>query len=214
MSEKKARLPRITSPKGVAKYPWLSNCDTQYNTDGVYKINLLIPAAEAVELCATLDAAAEAAFVKAKTEAKTPAIAKLISMRKPYTSELDEAGEETGNIEFKFKMYAKVKMKDGSIKTMKPFIFDSKGVQMTVCPAVYGGSVCRVNFTPAPYYVAKDKEAGVSLRLNAVQIITLVTGGRGDAKSLGFGAEEGGFEASTIDTPGGDAPEGTGAAEY
>jgi hypothetical protein len=213
MAEKKARLPRITSPKGVAKYPWLKNPDTQFNTDGIYKINLLIPAAEAVELCKTLDVAADEAFVKAKTEAKSPAIAKLITRRAPYASELDDAGEETGNIEFKFKMNAKVKMKDGSYKTMKPFIFDSKGQQMQVCPNVYGGSVCRVNFCASPYYAASNKEAGVSLRMNAVQIVTLVSGGGGDAKSMGFNAEEGGFEADSFDG-GGASTEAGGAAEY
>jgi hypothetical protein len=213
MAEKRKQLPRITTPKGVAKYPWLSNPDTQFDADGVYKIDLIIPAGECTELCAALDAAADEAFELAKSKAKSPVIAKQIKRADPYTAALDDAGEDTGKILFRFKMKAKVTMKDGTVKTMKPFIFDAKGVQLAVCPAVYGGSVCKVNFSPSPYYAANNKQAGVSLRINAVQIIELVTGGARDAAGYGFGQEEGGFEQGTVENGGegsGTAAEGSG----
>jgi hypothetical protein len=195
---KKTRLPRLTTPKGVAKWPWLNKADTLFSADGVYKITLIIPAAECVELCTALDAAADAAFEAAKAKAKSPVIAKQIKRADPYGPALDDAGEDTGNIEFRFKMNAKVTYKDGTVKAMKPFIFDAKGVQLAVCPAVYGGSICKVNFSPAPYFAPNNKQAGVSLRINAVQIINLVTGGVADAKSMGFSAEEG-FDGAAFD---------------
>jgi hypothetical protein len=36
-----------TSPKGETVYPWLSQPDTQFNTDGVYKTKLLVDGEEA-----------------------------------------------------------------------------------------------------------------------------------------------------------------------
>jgi hypothetical protein len=205
MAEKKAKLPRFTTPKGIAKYPWLSRPDTQFNADGVYKVNLLIPADEARELCAALDSAADEAVVLARAAAKSPAIAKTIKRAEPYGPALDDQGEDTGNIEFKFKMNAKVTFKDGTIKPMKPFIYDAKQKQLLVCPNVYGGSVLKVNFSPAPYYAAVSKTAGVSLRINAVQIVELVTGGGGSASGFGFAEEADGFDGATIETPAGAA---------
>ena len=201
--EKKAKLARITTPKGIAKYPWLSRPDTQFNTDGVFKVNLLIPAAEAVGLCAVLDKAADDALALAKSQAKTPLQAKGMLRAAPYGPALDDAGEDTGNIEFKFKMNARVTFSDGKTRDMKPAFFDAKGLAMDECPNVYGGSVLRVNFSPAPYYAASSKQAGVSLRINAVQIVELVTGGGGSATGFGFAEEADGFDGTAGQSSGG-----------
>jgi hypothetical protein len=98
-------------------------------------------------------------------------------------------------------MNAKVTFKDGTVKPMKPFFYDAKQKQLLVCPNVYGGSVLKVNFSPAPYYAASSKSAGISLRINAIQIIELVTGGGGNASGFGFAEEADGFDGSTIETP-------------
>ena len=202
--EKKAKLARITTPKGIAKYPWLSRPDTQFNTDGVYKVNLLIPAAEAVGLCAVLDKAADDALASAKSQAKTPLQAKSMLRAAPYGPALDDAGEDTGNIAFKFKMNARVTFSDGKTRDMKPAIFDAKSKDpLEVCPNVYGGSILRVNFCPAPYYAASSKTAGVSLRMNAVQIVELVTGGGGSATGFGFAEEADGFDGTAGQSSGG-----------
>ena len=201
MADKKAKLARHTSPKGIAKYPWLSRPDTQFNADGVYKVNLLIPAAEASELCKALDKAADEAVAIAQAAAKSPAIAKTVKRAEPYGPALDDQGEDTGNIEFKFKMNAKVTFKDGTVKPMKPFFFDAKGKPLAICPNVYGGSGLKVNFSPAPYFAAASKTAGVSLRINAIQIIDLVTSGGGNASGFGFAEEADGFDGSTVETP-------------
>ena len=42
---------KLVTPKGVAKYPWLTKADTKFNPDGVYKTDLLISSEEA-EPCA------------------------------------------------------------------------------------------------------------------------------------------------------------------
>jgi hypothetical protein len=36
--------------KGTAQYPWLNKADTQFDAEGVYKTNLLVPQDQAKEL--------------------------------------------------------------------------------------------------------------------------------------------------------------------
>lgn len=185
------KVERVTTPKGVAKYPWLKKPDTRFNPNGVFQVKLIIEQNEAAPLCELLDARAQAAYDKAVEDAKTPQIKKAIKLNAPYAPEFDAEGNETGRVEFRFKTNATADIK-GETVNFAPKCFDAKGKEMPM-PNVYGGSEIKVNFTPAPYYNAATKTAGVSLRMNAVQVIKLVTGGGGDASSFGF-AEEEGFE--------------------
>ena len=57
---------------------------------------------------------------------------------------------------------------------------------------IWGGTEAKVAYQIIPYFVGSIG-AGVSLRLKAVQILSLVTG-EGNASSFGF-KEEQGFEA-------------------
>lgn len=190
MAEKKKNI-RLTTPKGVAKYPWLNKPDTKFNDKGIYKINLIIPKSECANLCAELDGLADQAYAAGLEEAK-PAAKKKIVKLDPYAPEFDAEGNETENIEFKFKMNASsLNKKTGEVRTHAPALFDAEGVRVDQDKiAVYGGSVCRVNFTPVPYYNAATNQSGISLRLNAVQIIELVTGG-GTAEGYGFDKQDG-----------------------
>lgn len=54
-----------------------------------------------------------------------------------------------------------------------------------------------VNFSPSGYFNGTNN--GVTLYLNAVQIINLVSGGNGDAKDYGFGEEDGYSIAPSMD---------------
>jgi hypothetical protein len=204
------KIDRITTPAGVAKYPWLSRPDVRFNPNGVFVVKLIIDQLEAKDLCAKLDDIAQASYDKAVEDAKTPQLKKTIKLKAPYSPEFDSEGNETGNVEFKFKTNATAMVK-GKLTTFDPpSAFDSQGKKFPM-PNVYGGSVIKVNFEPFPYFNPKDKEAGVSLRLNAVQIIKLVTGSGGTAESCGFGVEEGGFEFADGDSAG-PAEDGAGGA--
>ena len=61
---------------------------------------------------------------------------------------------------------------------------------MTDVESIWGGSVLRISADLIPFYVAAVG-AGVSLRLKAVQIIDLKTGGGAGAESYGFEATKG-----------------------
>jgi hypothetical protein len=191
---------KITTPKGVAKYPWLNKPSTAFNKNE-YKTGLLLdPNEEEVQkFLSSLDELAEQSaqaqrdkFVK---EGK-PALAKGVKIKSPYKNEIDkETGEETGLIELSFSTQAV----DKKGNSKKVGLFDSKAKAINPEEVqVGGGSLIKVNFTPSMYYMPTNKEAGVKLYLNAVQVIELRSfGGGGDASSYGFGEEEGGFEATT-----------------
>ena len=214
MAEKK-KVIRITTPKGVALYPKVQKPDTKFNAAGVYSTRLVIANPLCVDLCAQLDAVAEEAFAAATSDPKKVAAAKAkrktITKNEPYLPELDKEGNETGNTIFNFKTNASAEI-NGEVKHFKPFLCDAanppKPIEADI--SMYSGSIIKVNFSPTPYYNDANAQAGVSCRLNGVQVLKLVKGGYSPA-SLGLEAEEDGFDFAD-GTPAGPAasspPEG------
>jgi hypothetical protein len=145
-----------------------------------------------------LDKYVAEAISKARAAAKKPTNLKGITLSRPYSSFLTETGKDFGQIEFRFKMIANIKTSSGE-KTTRLFAFDANGRAMKNCPAVYGGSKLKINFTPLPYYIPSMKQAGVSLRMNAVQILELVTRNIEHAAEFGFTSGEGSFVADEHD---------------
>lgn len=212
MADKKPKVPRFTTPRGTASFVWLKQPDTKFKPQGEYTVTLTIPADEAQPLIDQLtpilkEALAEqqAAFEARMDEAKGPQKAKMkakgpMKVGDFFTPAYDDDGNETGDVVFKFKMngsYVK-KNKDGSEEVVKliPQLFDAKGNKLKAVPNVGSGSILKVNFSPVSYYTDASHQAGITLRMNAVQIIDLVEfGGGGNASSYGFGQEDG-FEAN------------------
>ncbi len=208
MAEKRKKLPTFITPKGTAIYPWLHKADTRFNSDGEYHVKLRLPADaeikvddEMVDLQEYLEEAVVESFAKAKKEAGSPAKAKKVKKADlPIGSHEDDEGNETGDVLYNFKMRAVVKPKEGEPWTQKPRIFDAKGTALEL-KSLFGGSELKVAFQVIPFYTALVG-AGISLRLKAVQVLHLVEGDGGTAKSYGFDEDEDGFEApDTSDAP-------------
>ena len=184
MTEKK-KVERFVSPKGIASYPHLTKPDTKFNTEGEYKVSLIVSGGDASKAIAFLTEQHKAAVSKAKKEN---------AGKRVKESGLPFIENDDGTVTFKFKMKAKVTPKKGDPFEQKPALFDAKGKPLTGEPKVGGGSVIKVSYEVVPYYTA-IAGAGVSLRLKAVQIIELKEySGGGNAESYGFGEEED-FEA-------------------
>tara|TARA_R110000772_G_scaffold194552_3_gene305296 strand:+ start:715 stop:1323 length:609 start_codon:yes stop_codon:yes gene_type:complete len=177
----------IVTPAGRAIYPWLINPDTKFNALGEYKVSLSLNTSEAEPLIKKIDEAME----KAKTLA--PEGKKVKVSDPPYFNEVDGDEQETGNVLFKFKSKAQIQTKDGKTIKITPKLFDSKGTLLKDVTEIWGGSTIKISADIAPYFVGAVG-AGVSLRLKAVQIIELVTGGN-NADSYGFESTEG-YEVS------------------
>jgi hypothetical protein len=114
-----------------------------------------------------------------------------------YSEVYDKESEEpTGEIEFKFKCKAGGTTKAGKEWKRTVAIFDAKGNPAKGVKEIWGGTEGKVSFTASPYFVAATGTVGLSLRLEAVQILNLVSGGSRDAAGYGFGKEEGDFDAT------------------
>ena len=188
----------ITTPKGVAVYPWLNKPDTKFDKKGGGNYHVkqrLEPSPELDAIIEKINAAADAKMAEVEAdlkEKKNFKSLKALTRYVPYASVYDEEGNETAAIEISAKMAAVVTPGNGKEPfTQKPALFDSKGKLLAKPPAVYGGSEVKINAQVIPFYNSATNQAGATLRLRGVQIIKLVVGGSADAKSFGFGEEEG-----------------------
>ena len=180
--------------RGNALWAKLFEPDTKFDANGVYSISLVLPEVDASEMCEYLDGLVEAKFdeeVKGK-----PALKNQLSKNPPYATVYDrETGDATGEIEFKFKLKAKVNTRDGRTFEQKVAVVDAKRHPVNSEISVGNGSVCKVAFEPMPYMVAGTKMVGVSLRLKAVQIIDLVEYG---SPAVSVFDEEDGFSRQNM----------------
>jgi len=176
------KLIQFTTPKGIAQYPWLSKPDTKFNEEGVYKVDLIIPKADAIPLLKQIN---EVFAENVDKETKRAKGQDVVKAKPPYWEELDDAKQPTGNVVLRLK------------SKYKPAVFDAKGIPM-VDSNIWGGSELKVNGTIAPYFTSIIG-AGVSLRLSAVQVIQYVEGGSGGAQGFGF-KEEVGYEHKAPET--------------
>ncbi len=195
MSEKKKKKKAVThtTPVGVAKYPYLTKPDVHptYSPDGVYTVKLVLTGDKAQSLMTKVDAGIEASYEDATTNEKSEAKRKKIKRADaPYTEVEDSDGNETGEIQFNFKLKA-VGKSGGKTWKQSPKLFDAKGTPVPKGVEIWGGSEIKVAFEMYEYFMASSKEAGVSLRIKAVQVIKLVSGGSGKAEDFGFAEEEG-----------------------
>lgn len=192
MADKKAKIPNTTTPIGVAVYPKLNKADTKFQPDGEYSIKLKLEGNDAEKLTQFMDEQHALAVEQARRE--NPKLKKVKEGALPYKPEVDDDNNETGATIFNFKMKAHVVMRSGDSFDQKPAVFDAKGSPIDMKKVqVWGGSKVRVSFQAVPYYTAA-LGAGVSLRLQGVKILELVTGTGGkSAGALGFDEEEDGF---------------------
>lgn len=200
----------ITTPKGTALWVSLNQPDVRYKAEGVYEVKLAFDGDdEAVQkLTERLEKLRDEKLKEIADELKADGKAGLVSKLKVLpVLEVEEdtnTGTETGRLVKKFKMNASgVSKKTGKKWTRKPDVFNAKGVKLNTVPSVGSGSVLKVSFEPYAYYSPKDKEIGISARLQAVQIIDLVSFGQRDASGYGFGEEDGYDDTPEDDT---DAP--------
>lgn len=198
---KKQKLPVYISPKGVASYPYLLKYDDKFVKEGEYSVKLILDADENKEFLDDLKSKAEAVYKKTIAElkeAKKVKAAKALTMHVPFSEEEDDEGEPTGRVVLNFKLKHQVTTGEGKTFTQQPDVFDAKKKPLADDTRIGSGSIIRVAFNIIEFYAAANKNAGLSLRLKAAQIIDLVEYGGNNAESYGFG-EEDGFEADDAD---------------
>ena len=196
---KKLKSTPFTTPVGIAVWPKLNSPDTKFNAAGQFLTKLQLSAEEAQPLIDKYEKELNAFFESEKEElmqgdgkAKAKAKALKLASDKPYKAEFDDEGEETGNILFNIKMPHKIVREGKPDLLLYPDIFDSNSKLLKNPPQIWGGSKLVIAGQMRPFNT--NIGVGMSLRLQAVQIIELVSGASKGASGYGFGATAGGYE--------------------
>jgi hypothetical protein len=174
--------------EGNAVWAKVFEPDTKFNPLGDYSINLQMTEADAAPMCEKLEGLIQETFKKAVKE--KPPLKNSLTTQDVMSVVYDrETGDPTGDVEFKFKLKAKVQKRDGSWYEQEPVVLDAKKTPLTGDTLIGNGSKVKVAFEPIPYVMQSTKKVGVSLRLKAVQVIDLVE--YGNSASSVFDEEDG-----------------------
>ena len=174
--------------EGTALWAKVFEPDTKFNPLGDFSINLQMPVADAAVMSEKLESIVQVAFKEAIE--KDPRLKNTLSTQDVCQPVYDrDTGDDTGNVEFKFKLKAKVQKRDGTYYEQQPAVLDSKKVPMSKDTLIGNGSKVKVAFEPIPYVMSSTKKVGVSLRMKAVQVIDLVE--YGNSATSVFDEEDG-----------------------
>ena len=139
---------------GEANFPHLNTPDTQFNSEGIYQVKLVVDKEKAQEDIKIIDKVISDELVK-QNQLHPNKTDKFNRAPLPYKT------LEDGRIQFHFKTKFKPKLVDHNLDDLDKNI--------------WGGSIIRVNYKPVGYYVASTG-LGCTLRLVAVQVQKLVEG--------------------------------------
>ncbi|RVU03577.1 hypothetical protein EOE18_14740 [Novosphingobium umbonatum] len=207
----------LITPRAAAVWPHLNGPDTKWKAEGQYhsKLRFEVDDPKWLELKSKLEAIRDAKYQEeydALVAAKKKARADQLKKVEVGNIEVDEdSGEETGFVTIKVAATASGVTKAGKSWRRSVPIFNSQRKELKNPPRISGGSILRCEVEPFAYLSEKDKEIGVSLRLESVQIISLVSGGARSADERGFEEEDGDDiedEAATGAAEGGDDADG------
>jgi hypothetical protein len=183
--------------EGKAAWAKVFEPDTKFNPNGDYSINIQMTEADSAQMCEQLEGIIQETFTKAVKE--SPKLKNSLSTQDVCTPVYDrDTGDPTGDVEFKFKLKAKVQKRDGSWYEQQPVVLDSKKTPLNGDTLIGNGSRVKVAFEPIPYVMQSTKKVGVSLRLKAVQVIDLVEYGNSAASVFD---EEDGFVSPSNEVP-------------
>jgi len=207
----KTKQIKITSPRGILKYPRLNEPDGKFDPERpAYRTSLILNGrnenvkaflAKLDELMEQAKSQAAADFKELKIETRKK-IGEIIP-NPAYSQVYDEETEEpTGEIEVRFTRRAAGKRKDGTHWTApRPPLFDSAKPPKLISRnlEIWGGTVAAINFTINPYFMPATGKYGITLRIEAVQIFELVTkGGARSADYYGFEGADDGWSADDL----------------
>lgn len=200
-NEKQPKRITYATPKGRALFVHVVSPD--YGTDkfplaeGQFSLSLILGADESAVLKERLEGELEKAREYADEkfmELKRVTREKLgkVTFNPICEPVYDENDEPTGEYRWRFKTNAFVADKNSNGKKRKRVIplFDTLNQPVHLKEEPGNGSVVRVSFTCNPYFVEGQGMGGLSLYLNAVQIVKLVKFGERDAASYGFTVDE------------------------
>lgn len=205
---------KTTTPVGCAVYPRVTGPepDKKFDAAGVWHTKMAYMPEELEDFIALVHGVRDEFQAEIVAENKRK-YAKYTPVD-CFEEELDDDGNETGRLIIKTKMKAHVTTKTGKEWDQEPKIFDSslpkpKPLNQRTLK-LGGGSRIRCFVELVPYAIDSTKTIGVSLRLNAVQVVELrewsgSAGSPFDGFEDGFSApedeDEGPFDDEEMDLP-------------
>lgn len=187
------KLPKYTTPVGELAFGFITEPSKEFVEDGQYFAKLKFPAEDKniKKLIDLIDKEREAAYNTACESVGK----KIKEADASYKMEEDKDGNETGFVVINFKRNATTKDKNGNKKDVRIPIFDSMGRPVDKDGLeVWGGSELVVSFRLVPFYTA-GVGAGVSHRLEAIQLLKVVSGTSANAEEYGFEQHADGYAA-------------------
>lgn len=174
----------LVTPKGEARYAYLTKEEEYEGKKLGYSIQVKFSPEDTEHLIAAIDN--ELAIAKETMELRPGSK----WSEDPF---LGYKQDKNGDIIFKFKAKSTVKTRAGEELPRTIPVFDAQQNAMSG-DRLGNGSTVRVAFTMIPFWVSKAVN-GISLRLNAVQVIDFVEYGQKSANGFGFGAVDGGYDS-------------------
>lgn len=210
--DKKAGLNIVgTSPVGKAAYPHINKPDYAFKKEhGEYSVKLELDGDDAAAFKETIDKFHAVAFEAEKDSSKIISSAKAAKKlglevgdpnfqenTMPYSDVYDDENNVIpGRLSFKFGALGggTRKLPNGKSAVWSRSITIVDSAKKITKAEIWGGSLLRVAYT-SRVWCNGAIGFGVSLQLDGVQIIELITRRGGDADSLGFDTVEDGFVA-------------------
>lgn len=191
MAEKKPKAKNYVTPDGVAKYAHLNQPQTNFKAQGVYGVHLILDPNDTTVAAwlEGLEAAETKAFADAQKE-NPKAVNKTVLVKADTSEDSDGNHIPTGKVVVKFSHDASGTRKDKTEWTWKPDLFDALGTPLPKGIVVYGGSKIAVSYQMKNVLMPTG-DFYLSLKLQGVQVLSLVDSYTREAGSLGFTKREG-----------------------
>ena len=165
-------MPVLTTPKGKAIFPHLTEADTMFHPEGLFHVKLECPKAESEKIISAIKSGIAMEIKKQNDENPNKSI--------KYANAPYEVIDEKVVFNFKLKASGTRKV-DGKTFTQKPVISNADLTAFDDTLQIWGDSILRVNFEP--YFWNMPIGIGCTLRLKEVQVCELVTGSASTSKA-------------------------------
>lgn len=161
----------MTTPKCEVRWAKVIEPDYKFDDNGIYSIDCIVNTddPDMVAMLQKLEVILDAAWAKWAKE--NPAKAKQYTKAPIVREYIDSATGDSTGVNY---IHIKTKAVDAKGNDKKVPIYDRRAQKDTSGTLIGNGSICKVGFSAAPYEVASSKTIGLSLYLNAVQVIDLV----------------------------------------
>ena len=155
----------LTSPRGVAEFPYLTEPDVVFNPEGLFHTKLVCKNSDCVQIIKSIN---DMIALEVKKQHELDPKKEVKKAPLPYVVE----GEETT---FNFKMKAQgVRKSDGKSFTQEPNLLNADLSEFEKKQTIWGGSILKITFSPYAWNMPIG--IGCTLRLKSVQVLELVTG--------------------------------------